>query len=74
MPGLHEEFRQRCASLGLEAHTQVLETSILTRLQVELAGLELRDGTVDLTKTGGMLTIQHVAMWLQARTGTGAAN
>lgn len=69
LPEIHSDFAARCAALGLEAHEPALEAAILTRLTVELAGVEYRDEVVDLTKTGGLLTVQHVSLWLQARTG-----
>ena len=53
------------AALGLDERGPALAEILLPRLGVELAGLE-RDieGRPDLTKIGGLLTIQQVSVWL----------
>jgi hypothetical protein len=70
---VRKDFSARCDALGLGEHTQVLAETALTRLQMELAGLEYAPETdaptPDLTKVGGFLTIQQVSMWLKLRTG-----
>ncbi len=72
---IRRDFSARCDALGIGEHTTELARNLLTRLEVELHGLEQReDGKVDLTKTRGFLTIQDVAMWLTSRTGTGGDN
>lgn len=68
-PGVIADFERRCAAAGVADQTEALAQVLLPRLQVELASLERPDGEVDLTKVGGVLTIQHVSMWLQTRTG-----
>lgn len=68
-------FSARCDALGIGEHTPTLSTNLLTRLEVELHGLETNDeGQVDLARTRGFLTIQDVAMWLTARHGSGEDN
>jgi hypothetical protein len=68
-------FSARCDALGIGEHTPTLATNLLTRLEVELHGLEKDDdGNVDLARTRGFLTIQDVAMWLTARHGAGGEN
>ncbi len=72
---VRRDFSARCDALGVGEHTPTLATNVLTRLEVELHGLETNDeGSVDLTRTRGFLTIQDVAMWLTARHGAGAEN
>lgn len=69
---VRKDFSARCDALGIGEHTSTLATNVLTRLEVELHGLEKDDeGKVDLTRTRGFLTIQDVAMWLTSRHGTG---
>ncbi len=47
-------------------HFPALAEAILGRLAVELAALELdADGLPDLTRTGSLLTVQHVSVWLK---------
>lgn len=68
--GVGRELSERCAELGVGEHQQALAEVILTRLQVELASLERDlDGKVDLTRAGGLLTVQQVSMWLSVRQG-----
>lgn len=72
---VRRDFSARCDALGIGEHTPTLATNLLTRLEVELHGLERDDaGTVDLTRTRGFLTIQDVSMWLTSRHGTGEDN
>ena len=55
--------------------TQALSDALLTRMHLELHGLERDESDkVDLTRTRGFLTIQDVAMWLTARTGSESSN
>ena len=68
-PEAKRDFRERCRALGADRHTDTLEENLLTRLEVELAALELVEGVVDLTRVGGLLTVQTVAMWLKTTTG-----
>jgi hypothetical protein len=63
------DFSARCDELGIGEHATALAENLLTRLQAELVGLEFVDGLPDLTKTGGLLTVQHIGVWLQTRTG-----
>ena len=72
---VRKDFSARCDALGIGEHTPTLATNLLTRLEVELQGLEKADdGKVDLVRTRGFLTIQDVAMWLTARHGSDAEN
>lgn len=67
---VRREFSERCAELGVGEHQQALAEIVLTRLQVELASLERdEEGTVELMRTGGLLTVQQVGMWLSMRHG-----
>jgi len=61
------DLRARCDDLGLSNHYEALAKNLLTRLEVELASVELQDGLPDLTRTGGLLTVQTVSMWLTSR-------
>lgn len=67
---VRREFAGRCAALGVGEHQQALAENLLTRLRVELAGLE-RDveGTIDLRRLGGVVTVQSVSAWLSMRHG-----
>lgn len=66
------DFSARCDALGIGEHTTALAETLLTRLRVELAGLEADEtGKPDLTRVTGVLTIQHVGMWLTTETGAG---
>ncbi|MBV1862304.1 MAG: hypothetical protein KUG77_28045 [Nannocystaceae bacterium] len=72
---VRRDFSARCDALGIGEHTSVLATNLLTRLEVELHGLERNEeGQVDLSRTRGFLTIQDVGMWLTARHGVGEEN
>ncbi len=65
-------FAQRCAALGIGEHQQILAENLLVRLKVELMGLEAdADGRPDLRRTGGLLTVQQVGLWLRLRHGDG---
>ncbi|MBC8069771.1 MAG: hypothetical protein IAG13_15650, partial [Deltaproteobacteria bacterium] len=64
------DLSARCDALGIGRYTAALSDSLLTRLRVELLGLEQPDGSVDLTKVGGFVTIQQVGMWLTVEGGT----
>ena len=45
------------------------------RLHFELNGLERDlDGSVDLTRTTGLLTVQNVGLWLRMRHGDAPPN
>jgi hypothetical protein len=68
---VRRDFSARCDELGIGTHTEVLATNLLTRLRAELAGLEFEGDRPDLSRTGGLLTIQQVGVWLQTRVGTG---
>ncbi len=64
------DFAARCAELGIGEHQQALADNLLTRLRVELASLEDdAEGKPDARRTGGLLTIQHVSLWLGMRHG-----
>lgn len=69
VPEVRRDFEARAQTLGLGEHTAVLADNVLTRLRVELLGLEIEDDAPDLTKVSGLLTIQQVSMWLKVRAG-----
>jgi hypothetical protein len=70
IPELREEFEAKAAALGVAERAEALAEVLLPRLAMELVGLEPDlDGKIDLTKVGGLLTIQHVGMWLTTREG-----
>ncbi len=58
------EFSARCDALGLGRYTKALSDVVLTRLRVELLAIEFRDGRPDLLRTGGLVTLQSVSMWM----------
>ncbi len=59
-------FERACADVGALEQTEALTTNLLTRLAMELRGVEfLEDGSPDLTRTGGMLTVQSVSVSLK---------
>ncbi|MCH9681176.1 MAG: hypothetical protein K0V04_07075 [Deltaproteobacteria bacterium] len=69
-PALGRDLAERCAALGVGEHQSALAENLLTRLHVELAGLEVDpDGMPMLARVGGLLTIQQVGMWLRLRHG-----
>jgi hypothetical protein len=61
------DLRARCTDLGISNHFEALSQNLLTRLEVELAAVELEEGMPDLTRTGGLVTVQTVSMWLTSR-------
>lgn len=69
---LREEFDAKVAALGVPERGEAIADVLLPRLAVELNGLEPDlEGKLDLGKVGGLLTIQHVGMWLTTREGVG---
>lgn len=63
-------FEQACADVGATEQAEALTTNLLTRLAMELRGVEfVDDGSPDLTRTGGMLTVQSVSVWLKTAAG-----
>src|SRR5690606_7126641 len=65
VPEVRRDFSSRCDALGIGRFTESFAETLLTRLRVELLGLERdADGKIDLTRTGGLLSIQQVSMWL----------
>ncbi len=66
---VRRDLSRRCDALGIGEHTGALAENLLTRMRIELAQLERRDdGTPDLTRVGGFLTVQQVGMWLKTST------
>ncbi|NVB41594.1 hypothetical protein G6O69_27390 [Pseudenhygromyxa sp. WMMC2535] len=66
VPALIAALQTRAEALGVGDHAAAVSELVLARLAVELAGLERHeDGLVDLTKVAGLLTIQHVGVWLR---------
>lgn len=62
-------LEQVASNAGVDDHLDALGPALLSRLNLELATLEYgerEDGSraVDLTRTGGLLTVQRVSMWL----------
>jgi hypothetical protein len=69
-PRVPDELRARLDALGLGAHYDALAETLLTRLRVELSGLEKDiNDRIDLTNTGGLFTIQSVSVWLKMHAG-----
>jgi hypothetical protein len=67
---VRRDFAERCAELGIGEHQEALAENLLTRLHVELCSLEDdAHGKPDLRRVGGLLTIQHVSLWLGMRHG-----
>lgn len=63
---LRELLLERADAAGVGERGEALADILLPRLAVELVGLEAReDGKPDLTKVSGVLTIQHVGVWLK---------
>ena len=55
---------------ALAPHADVLAEPLLTRLRIELSGLEFdRNQRIDLTNVGGLFTIQSVGVWLKMNEG-----
>lgn len=66
IPAVGTDLRARCLALGVPQHAEALAQQLLTRLEVELGALERdADGQVDLSKVGGLLTVQRVGVWLR---------
>lgn len=71
LASLRGELEAKAAALGLAERAAALADVILPRLAAELSGLELDlDGKVDMTRVGGILTIQHVGAWLTMQAGS----
>lgn len=67
IPEIRAELEAQARALGAdEANTAAVLGGILPRLGVELAGLERDDeGIPDLTRVGGLVTLQQVGVWLK---------
>ncbi|PRQ05542.1 hypothetical protein ENSA5_02090 [Enhygromyxa salina] len=66
VPAVDAALRAKLRAIGAEDRGDALAKILLPRLAIELSGLELGEGgEPDLTKVGGLLTIQHVGMWLK---------
>lgn len=61
---VRRDFSARCDALGLGRYTTALADVVLARLRVELLGLELDGDVPDLARTGGLVTLQSVSMWM----------
>lgn len=67
---VEQSLRGKLAAIGAEDRADALVEVLLPRLNVELAGVELQaDGSVDLTRIGGLLTVQQVGMWIKTSLG-----
>ncbi len=64
-----QKVAERLARLGAGDEAADLAAPLVTRLEAELSALEWTDGRPDLTRLGGLLTVQHLGRWLTARTG-----
>jgi hypothetical protein len=74
VPELRATITARCAAIGQLAHASALADALLLRLGGELAALERDEHQrPDLTRLGGLLTIQSVSMWLATTAGMGPA-
>jgi hypothetical protein len=58
------DFSARCDALGLGRYTNALGDVLLARLRIELLGLEVVGDKPDLSRTGGLVTLQSVSMWM----------
>lgn len=67
---VRRDLEARCEDLELGAYAEVLAQNVLTRLAAELASLERDDdGKPNLTRLGGLVTVQTVGMWLETTVG-----
>lgn len=67
---LEQSLRSKLVDIGAEARADAIVEVLLPRLGVELAGIEFdEDGAPDVTKVGGVLTIQQLGVWLKTRVG-----
>ena len=65
-PRVRSALVARCEAVGALEHADKLADVVLTRLRAELGSLERDlDGRVDLARTGGLLTVQSVSVWLK---------
>ena len=58
------DFSARCDALGIGRYTKALADTVLARLRVELLGLEFQGPIPDITRVGGLVTLQSVSMWM----------
>ena len=66
IPALNTDLAGALAALDLDGRGPELAEILLPRLGVELVGLERDEqGAPDLTRVSGLLTIQHVGVWLK---------
>ena len=71
-PSIRVDFTARAAACGVSNQANALADTLLPRLEYELATLERDDAEEpDLTRVGGIVTVQQVGVWL--KTGAGAA-
>ncbi len=68
-PRVRDDLLARARDLGVEDRADTLADVLLPRLAMELANLELHERGPDLTRVGGLLTIQQVGMWLTTTAG-----
>jgi hypothetical protein len=67
---VRDDFAGCCDAAGVGDHAEALAEILLPRLAVELAAVEIDDeATPDLSKLGGLLTIQSIGMWLKTTRG-----
>jgi hypothetical protein len=67
---VRRDFAARCGDAGVADSAEALAEVILTRLAAELSALDVaEDGTPDLTRLGGFVTIQTIGMWLKTTRG-----
>ncbi|TPV96369.1 MAG: hypothetical protein B7733_05230 [Myxococcales bacterium FL481] len=68
-PAIAQRFHERCQAIGAAQAGEALAEVLLPRLEVELSAVEYVDGTPDLTRLGGLMTVQQVSVWLQTSHG-----
>jgi hypothetical protein len=70
VPSVERSLRDKLAAVGAEDRADALAEVLLPRLAAELAGLESDEsGQVDLTRVGGLLTVQQIGVWLKTSVG-----
>jgi hypothetical protein len=67
---VEQSLRAKLSAIAAEDRADALVEVLLPRLNIELAGVEWRDdGSADLTKISGLLTVQQVGMWIKVSLG-----
>jgi hypothetical protein len=67
---VEQSLRAKLSAIAADDRADALVEVLLPRLNIELAGVEWRDdGSADLTKISGLLTVQQVGMWIKVSLG-----